>query len=178
MLRRQLEPFDEAIAVARQPWPGKLDSARTLAKRYDIEARRAGSRTLLERVIKTAGTSIGVWQLDDALPVGGMNLARRRTAVAVIAVERFRRTHMGQPPASLDALIPEYLHSVPQDPFDGAPLKYRADADTYIVYSVDVNRADDGGALYGFGSGVPGRNRAFRDMSPRDIGIRVPLRVH
>ena len=178
MLRRQIKPYDEAIAVARQPWPAKLDSARALAERYGIEARRAGSRTFLERAIKAAGTSMGVWQLDDALPVGGMNLARRRTVVAVMAVERFRRAHMGQPPASLAALVPEYLQSVPQDPFDGAPLKYRVDAGTYIVYSVDVNRTDDGGALYGFGSGVPGRNRAFRDMSPRDIGIRVPLRVH
>lgn len=183
MRRRQLEPFDEAIAVARQSWPEKQDSVHALAQRHGIERLRAGSRTFFERFIRTIGPStFAVWRLDDAVPVGGINLARRRTAVAVMAVERFRRGHMGHPPASLDALVPEYLRSVPQDPFDGAPLKYRVDADTYIVYSVDVNRTDDGGALYGFGSGVPGRFRGFRDgfrdMSPRDIGIRVALRMH
>jgi hypothetical protein len=114
--------------------------------------------------------------LTQTLPVGGMNLAFRRTAIATIAAERFRRAHAGQPPPSLAALVPEFLASVPQDPFDGKPLKYRVAADSYVVYSVDINRVDDSGELYGFGSGVGGRVRGIRaDPLPRDIGIRVPL---
>jgi hypothetical protein len=178
VMRRQLGPFDEVVAVARQPWPGKMDSAQALAKRYNLEARRGGSRTFLNRAMGTITGEIGVWHLDSALPVGGMNLARRRTAIVVLAVERFRRAHQGQPPVSLDALVPQYLKAVPDDPFDGKPLKYRVDADNYVVYSVDINRTDDGGVFYGFGSGVAGPIRGFRDMSPRDIGIRVPLGVH
>ena len=49
-------------------------------------------------------------------------------------------------------------------------------AQTLLVYSVDINRVDDNGALHGFGTGVGGRIRPIRaDSSPRDIGIRVPL---
>jgi hypothetical protein len=104
-----------------------------------------------------------------------MNLALRRTSIATLAAERYRRAHGGDAPVSLDALVPDYLAAVPQDPFSGQPLRYRRTADSYVVYSVDVNRIDDGGVLYGFGSGSTARMRRVDDPSPRDIGIRVPL---
>jgi hypothetical protein len=176
-LRRGLQPYAEAIAVAREPWPAKQDSMRSLAKRYGVEPGRIPSRTLVQALTHT--DSFGAQILMQTLPLGGMNLAFRRTAIATIAAERFRRARAGQPPPSLDALVPEFLASVPQDPFDGKPLKYRVAADSYVVYSVDINRVDDNGALHGFGSGVGGRVRGFRDdASPRDIGIRVPVRVY
>jgi hypothetical protein len=174
--RRRLPPYADAIAVAREPWPSKLDSARVLAQRYNLDARRQGSRTFLNRAFGTIGTEIAVWQLDSTLPIGGMNLARRRTAITVMAVERYRRARNGEAPASLSDLVPEYLAAVPLDPFDGKPLKYRIAPDSYLVYSVDINRIDDNGALHGFGTGIGGRVRPIRDdPSPRDIGIRVPL---
>jgi hypothetical protein len=177
VVRRQLEPFAEALAVARQPWPGKQASERALADRYRIQdARTFRSRSFLRTALDLSATALGVWALDSALPAGGMNLAFRRTAIAAVAVERFRRRHDHQAPPSLEALVPEYLAAVPQDPFDGAPVRYRLEGDGYVVYSVDVNGVDDRGALYGFGSGVPGRGRPIRDdPTPRDIGIRVPL---
>jgi hypothetical protein len=174
-VRRQLQPYADAIAVAREPWPGKLDSARALAERYGVEPRRGPSQTILYRTLGVI-ESLGVQNLTLTLPVGGMNLASRRTAIATLAVERFRRAHAGQPPPSLDALVPEFLASVPQDPFDGKPLKYRLAPDSYVVYSIDINRVDDNGALYGFGTGIGGAIRPiWDDPSPRDIGIRVPL---
>jgi hypothetical protein len=175
-LRSGLQPYAEAIAVAGEPWPAKLDSTRALAKRYGVEPGVA-SNTSLFNAFRHSG-SFGVQKLTLTLPVAGMNLAFRRTAIAVLAAERFRRAHAGQPPPSLEALVPEFLASVPQDPFDGQPLKYRVAADSYVVYSVDINRVDDNGAIHGFGTGIGGRIRPIRDdPSPRDIGIRVPLRV-
>jgi hypothetical protein len=174
-LRRQFGPFEEALAVARQPWPGKLDSARVLAQKYDVDLSRPPSRrTFIQRttdvITQVITPSFGAWQLAYVLPLAGTNLAMRRTAIAALAIERFRRAHAGQAPPSLDALVPAYLAAVPLDPYDGTPLKYKLDADSYVVYSVDRDRANDGGALYGHGSGVngPGPQR-------RDIGIRVPL---
>jgi hypothetical protein len=170
-LRRQFGPFEEALAVARQPWPGKLDSARALAQKYNVDLSRPPSRrTFIQWTADVITPSFGAWQLTYVLPVAGTNLAIRRTAIAALAIERFRRAHAGQGPPSLDALVPAFLAAVPLDPYDGTPLKYKLDADSYVVYSVDRDRADDGGALYGHGSGVngPGPQR-------RDIGIRVPL---
>jgi hypothetical protein len=176
-VRRGLQPYADAIAVAREPWPAKQDSTRALAKQYGVEPGRASSNTSLFAL--SHSDSFGAQSLTLKLPVAGMNLAFRRTAIATIAAERFRRAHAGQPPPTLDALVPEFLSSVPQDPFDGKPLKYRVAADSYVVYSVDINRADDKGELHGFGSGVGGRIRSIlNDPAPRDIGIRVPLTSH
>jgi hypothetical protein len=171
-LRRELTVFEDALTVARGPWPAKYDSARALARRYDVDPQRS-SRPFPGWTAGWIWPSLAAWRLDVDLPIAGVNLAYRRTAIAVLAVERFRRAHAGALPASLDALVPDYLSSVPQDPFDGKPLKYRPSADGYVVYSVDVNRADDGGVLYGFGSGSKMRPVRRDDPAPRDIGIRV-----
>ncbi len=170
-VRRQFGSFEQALAVAREPWPAKLDSARGLAQLHGVDlSGRASRQTFLQRMAAAISPTFGVWQLEYALPVAGVNLAVRRTAIAALAIERFRRAHDGQPPSSLDALVPEYLSAVPQDPFDGKPLKYRLASDSYIVYSVERDRMDDGGILYGPGSGVDGRPPARRDL-----GVRVPI---
>jgi hypothetical protein len=121
--------------------------------------------------------------LFDPFPVAyaGMGLSRakqelaaRRVAVAGLAAERFRRAHAGAAPDSLAALVPAFLGAVPEDPMSMKPLVYRRDAGGYILYSVDANRKDDGGELYGHGAAIA---RHVGPQSPRDLGIRVPLSV-
>lgn len=167
-MRRQFGSFEEALAVAREPWPAKLESARALAQKYRLDVSRPPSGRGLVRQI--ADPSFGVWQLAYALPAAGTNLAIHRTSIAALAVERFRRANAGQAPRSLEELVPAYLAAVPMDPFDGKPLKYKLDAGGYVIYSVDRDRADDGGVLYGHGSGVAGR-----PPERRDLGIRIPF---
>jgi hypothetical protein len=42
--------------------------------------------------------------------------------------------------------VPEFLSSVPLDPVDGEPLRYRRNGDgTFLLYSVGENGVDDGG---------------------------------
>ncbi len=72
-------------------------------------------------------------------------MARAVTAQAAIAIERYRRAHGNEPPETLEALVPEYLETVPADPFDGAPLRYRRLPEGYVVYSIGLNLQDDGG---------------------------------
>ncbi len=55
-----------------------------------------------------------------------------RTALAGIAVERYRREHNALP-ASLNALVPEFLDSVPLAASTGAPLGYRSGEFDYAV---------------------------------------------
>src|ERR1019366_7978744 len=60
--------------------------------------------------------------------------AARRVVVAAIALKRFQLKH-GQWPATLDELAPEFLSSIPIDPYDGKPLRYHPNADgTYLLY--------------------------------------------
>ena len=71
-------------------------------------------------------------------------LASLELAATALAVERFR-IKTGYLPAALGELTPEFLDSVPVDPFDGAPLRYRVLSKGYVLYSVDADGRDDGG---------------------------------
>ena len=155
-VRRGIASFEPFIAIARRPWLARWQAAAEIERGY-ARMMPPSRRGFLAR-------------LTDPLPIGatgmalgraGQELAARRLAIAVIAIERFRRAHGGALPASLDALAPALIPAVPQDPFSGAPLLYRHDEAGYVVYSVDVNRHDEGGLLYGRGSAV-GTFRRFR----------------
>lgn len=94
----------------------------------------------------------------SALPAMGKSVAREvnylamcRCAAAGIAVERYRLTHAGQLPPSLDALVPKYLDAVPIDPADGKPLRFLPRPVGFTVYAVGENRKDDGGKERQFG---------------------------
>ena len=93
-------------------------------------------------------------------------------AITVLAVERYRRAHSGAAPDSLGALVPAFMPAVPIAPFSGKPLVYKKEAAGYLLYSVDTNRVDDGGALYGIGART---QLAPRVNAARDAGLRVPL---
>lgn len=71
--------------------------------------------------------------------------AARQLTVTAIALKRFQLKH-GSYPAQLSDLTPEFFTSVPLDPVDGQPLRYRLNADgTFLLYSIGENGKDDGG---------------------------------
>jgi hypothetical protein len=41
--------------------------------------------------------------------------------------------------------VPRYCNSVPLDPFDEEPIRYRRGEVGYVLYSVSHNQKDDGG---------------------------------
>ncbi|HXI73851.1 MAG TPA: hypothetical protein VNN22_26205 [Verrucomicrobiae bacterium] len=72
---------------------------------------------------------------------------RRRILITAIALERYRGTH-GAYPATLAALVPEFLKTPPMDFMDGEPLRYQlTDDGHFVLYSVGLDRVDDGGTL-------------------------------
>jgi hypothetical protein len=72
----------------------------------------------------------------------------RDGVLVAIALETYRRKH-GAYPATLEELTPGLLPTIPPDRYDGKPLKYRrvgeGSAARPIVYSIGVDRIDDGG---------------------------------
>jgi hypothetical protein len=72
--------------------------------------------------------------------------ARLRSLNACVAAERYRHER-GAWPASLAGLVPVYLPAPPRDPFEDAPLKLRRLPDGLVIYSVGVNKVDNGGAI-------------------------------
>ncbi len=54
----------------------------------------------------------------------------------------------GRYPEQLSDLTPKYLDAIPQDLFALKPLNYSRDGEGYLLYSVGLNRLDDGGRWY------------------------------
>jgi hypothetical protein len=63
------------------------------------------------------------------------------------AAERYRLKYQCYP-ETLDALVPEFMESVPHDIMDGKPMRYQRDPDGGCrAWSVGMNRIDDGGVF-------------------------------
>jgi hypothetical protein len=65
-------------------------------------------------------------------------------ARAAIAVERYQVVHGALPPV-LDDCVPNFLASLPEDPYDGTPIRYSRQENGYIVYSIGEDLVDNGG---------------------------------
>jgi len=61
-----------------------------------------------------------------------------------LAIERYRLA-TGHVPEDLATLVPDYLDRVPIDPFDGQPIRYLRDGQSYRLYSVFEDGRDQGG---------------------------------
>lgn len=71
----------------------------------------------------------------------------RSLAIAAIALKR-NSLRYGKFPATLAALVPEFITSVPVDYMDGQSIRYRLNSDgSFTLYSVGKDGKDDGGDL-------------------------------
>jgi hypothetical protein len=82
--------------------------------------------------------------IDSAVFREASEVAHIRTAQAALAVEHFRKVH-GRLPENLSELVPQFLAAVPQDPFDGQPLRYHLLKKGYVIYSVGRDGHDNNG---------------------------------
>jgi hypothetical protein len=163
-----LNEFDAALEVARQPWPAKLDAAAEFGRtRHD---RR--SQSMPPGLLEALTSPFGMHVASNALTgyINGMTetLARNRASAAVVALARYRRDHAGALPDTLQQLVPGYLSAPVVDPYSGSELKYRRNGSGYKVYSVGINRNDDGGVWE-----QQSDLRVARRGNPLDVGIAV-----
>lgn len=160
-LVRSLRAWAELLEIARKPWPERLRLAGDAVARYKSERFKPGG---LNGVL--AAASIFRQTLVPDI------LIYDRTSQIAVALERYRRTHADALPPTLDALVPQYLNSIPEDPLIGQPLRFRPVPDGYVVYSVGPDGQDDGGVqLRRTPMGTTGEFPPGADM-----GIRVLIR--
>jgi hypothetical protein len=100
--------------------------------------------------------------LSRAVGLAARAVALTRAAAVVVMIERYRAAN-GALPDSPSELVPAYGTSLPTDPFNSQDLRYLSDTDSYVVYSVGANLADDQGAV------VPDEE----GEEPSDVGVRV-----
>jgi ABC-type transport system involved in multi-copper enzyme maturation permease subunit len=88
--------------------------------------------------------------VDKVAAAGRRSQAELRSAVVMIAVDRFRLKYHRWP-NKLEELVPEFLPRIPIDPWDGMRLRYRfkqtKDLSGVVIYSVGPDRRDDGGNI-------------------------------
>ncbi len=89
------------------------------------------------------------WSGQDRSAMSRQQYLRRVTQLRVLILKLAARAYekeKGHPPAVPADLIPDYLPSIPGDPFDGGQLKYCVIGNSYTLYSVGRNGIDDGGS--------------------------------
>jgi hypothetical protein len=163
-ITRVISQYEEALAAARLPWPARLDAAADLQRRYPASPRQTA----------WLSANLAAAEIGRLAPAVAAELSLKRVSIVVLAVERYRRATANRPPAALDDLVPQYLERVPQDPFSGQTLRYSTTGARYAVYSVGVNRADDGGDWTDIGPEHP--RRRYAPLSQKDVGLDLPLR--
>jgi type II secretory pathway pseudopilin PulG len=134
-----LDYFSNWLAVASAPLPASLEAAGQWvpgAEALVSDAKAKGYRVSAAMLPSLNST------MDKAADCVG----QLRAAQAALAVERYRLGTGSALPDSLGQLVPKYLAAVPDDPYDGKPLRYKKPTSKgYLVYSIGRNRVDDGG---------------------------------
>lgn len=154
--RRRFEAYRQLVTVAAdqsRTWPQTQKQIESI----EAEIRRTGPDGFLSRLIVPA--------TDAGLRSQCYSVARHRAAEVLLAATR-ERLASGTLPASIDALVPARLPSVPRDPFTtDEPLHLKATPEDLLVWSVGPDGEDDGG---------PQKDGEEHDTGNDDIGLRMP----
>jgi hypothetical protein len=117
-----------------------------------LDARRATAPPGARKLMPAAHSMDVLFQKSQAL---------LRSAGVALAVERHRLAK-GAWPEQLTDVAPEFLPSVPADPFDGKPLRYKKKANGVVIYSIGPDGADNGGDFATVNTFRPGTDIGFR----------------
>ena len=133
--RLMWETFDAAIALAENQTPVGLRGVEDLDQSVQKQARSFPPKIISGLVLPSCAKSHLKFSAFEA---------RRRAALTALATERYRLTH-GDLPLELGKLVPDFLPAIPADPFVDHSLRYVRLPKGYVVYSVGIDRQDDGG---------------------------------
>ena len=132
ILQQMESEFDRQIANARLPFASKA-----------LKTRPNYRNPFVSEEYKT--------RLNDARDLSGDRLLLLQLAL------RAYRLEQGQYPPTLNALVPNYLKTVPADPFGaGEAMRYKRSGQTYVLWSIGPDGKDDGGTP------IPPKRKATR----------------
>ncbi|MBM3289672.1 MAG: hypothetical protein FJY92_05930, partial [Candidatus Hydrogenedentes bacterium] len=110
----------------------------------DIRARRFPEELSLVAAVTQMQTSVELYLYTRADEVQDKHFVLIQIASVVLRIE-IARVMGTAVPSAVEALVPQYIHAIPIDPFDGKPMKYRRNDRGYVVYSIGADRMDGGG---------------------------------
>jgi hypothetical protein len=136
--RFYLDQMRQSIDASRLPYPAALQAADLVAARI-AEATRHPIEHYAYLVTLTLSP-----MHEIVFEMTARSVARRELMLCAIAAERYRAEHR-HAPESLESLVPEFLTSIPTDPFNGQTVQFKASDQELLFYSVGANAVDDGG---------------------------------
>jgi len=144
-----LKFHNEAIAIARKGVPYDLKALQRLDERVDREVNRPNWWFITLGGVdviwhEKAIASVLVLIYAPLFRKAATFHALQRVAQTAVAL-RLYRWERGHYPERLDELVPKYLPSVPVDPFDGKPLRYKRLGRGFKVWSIGQDMKDEGG---------------------------------
>ncbi len=106
--------------------------------------------------------------LNPTIGIAAAADAQHRLVQTAVGLCRYKQDH-GEFPEDLAALTPQYMLTVPLDPFSDKPLKFIRDQDGQVeIYSVGPDMVDDGGQP------AKVKNKYYYDGSAKgDIVLRL-----
>jgi len=131
-----LQTFDRLIAASEE------SHAEAIKTQEAIENEMA-AQSGLQR-LRHAMTIMILPAMSASTKASGRVTAGQRVVAALIACRRYKLA-TGQWPTKLDDLTPQFLDTVPTDPFDGQPLRFKATSSEIVVWSIGQDFVDDGG---------------------------------
>jgi hypothetical protein len=142
-----LEFFRQLIPIAQKGVPYDRQQVRQLIAKFKRKCRKGWTVTLGKWEISWGRYPLAEVSIDTYDPLLDQvtdTHALQRVTMTALALRLYRKEN-GRYPENLQQLVPKYLPSVPIDPYDGRPLRYRKLAKGFKVWSVGGNRKDDGG---------------------------------
>jgi hypothetical protein len=141
-----LEFYRQFILIAQKGVPYDRQQVRQLIAEFQRKCRKGWTVTLGKREISWGRYALAEVRdtYDRLFDRVTDTHALQRVTMTALALRLYRKEN-GRYPENLQQLVPKYLPSVPIDPYDGKPLRYRKLQKGFKVWSVGGNRKDDGG---------------------------------
>ena len=141
--------MNQYVAAAKKPYPQSFIEGARIGAKIDEQIPKY---YIICRMVLPA--------LGRIFTTGQRHMAKLDSARVALAALRYKARNQ-RLPDKLGDLVPGFIEAVPLDPFVGKPLRYRRDADGFVIYGVGENGKDDGGAA----QEIEGK--------PLDVGFRV-----
>jgi hypothetical protein len=142
-----LEFYRQFLPIAQKGVPYDRQQVRQLIAEFKRKCRKGWTITLGKRAISWGRYPLAEVSIDTYDPLLDQvtdTHALQRVTMTALALRLYRKEN-GRCPENLQQLVPKYLPSVPIDPYDGKPLRYRKLQKGFRVWSVGGNCKDDGG---------------------------------
>ena len=138
-IEAQMRQTAQAYQISGLAWVGKYLPAsfadRWERQRYKSQCREKPGDFVMAMIVGSFGR---VPELEEKAKL-------RNQLVQVALALEICKLQRGKYPADLSALAPEYLETVPLDPFSEKSLVYKPSSTGFLIYSVGPNGKDDGG---------------------------------